>query len=69
MFHRPSRHAGATAARVLKQIDPRVAVTLVEANGTFTACPFSNLRVAGVRRAGNIPEVAGARHDDGKPGG
>ncbi|MBO0766519.1 MAG: FAD-dependent oxidoreductase, partial [Hyphomicrobiaceae bacterium] len=41
--------AGATAARALKKADPRIAVTLVETNRTFTACPFSNLVIAGLR--------------------
>jgi sulfide dehydrogenase [flavocytochrome c] flavoprotein chain len=41
--------AGVTAARALKQADPRIAVTLVEANRGFTACPFSNLVIAGLR--------------------
>ena len=41
--------AGATAARAVKKADPRVAVTLVEANRSFTACPFSNLVIAGLR--------------------
>jgi sulfide dehydrogenase [flavocytochrome c] flavoprotein subunit len=41
--------AGATCARMLKRIDPRSAVTLVEANQTFTACPFSNEVIAGLR--------------------
>jgi sulfide dehydrogenase [flavocytochrome c] flavoprotein chain len=41
--------AGATAARAVKKADPRIAVTLVEANRTFTACPFSNLVIAGLR--------------------
>ena len=41
--------AGATAARALKQADPRIAVTLVEASRTFTACPFSNLVIGGLR--------------------
>src|SRR5262245_56709928 len=41
--------AGATAARTLKSADPRIAVTLVEANRTFTACPFSNLVIGGLR--------------------
>ena len=41
--------AGATCARALKKLDPRIAVTLVEANRTFTACPFSNLVIAGLR--------------------
>jgi sulfide dehydrogenase [flavocytochrome c] flavoprotein chain len=40
---------GATAARALKRADPRIAVTLVEIQGTFTACPFSNLVIAGLR--------------------
>src|SRR5215468_5523229 len=41
--------AGATAARALKKIDPRIAVTLVETNRLFTACPFSNGVIAGLR--------------------
>jgi sulfide dehydrogenase [flavocytochrome c] flavoprotein subunit len=41
--------AGATCARMLKRLDPRAAVTLVEANQTFTACPFSNEVIAGLR--------------------
>jgi NADPH-dependent 2,4-dienoyl-CoA reductase/sulfur reductase-like enzyme len=42
--------AGASAARALKAADPRIAVTLVEANRTFTACPFSNLVIGGLRK-------------------
>jgi NADPH-dependent 2,4-dienoyl-CoA reductase/sulfur reductase-like enzyme len=41
--------AGATCARALKRLDPRIAITLVEANQTFTACPFSNGVIAGLR--------------------
>src|SRR5262245_42260165 len=41
--------AGATAARTLKRLEPRIAVTLVEASQTFTACPFSNEVLAGLR--------------------
>src|SRR5207244_7856493 len=41
--------AGATCARFLKRIDPRISVTLVEANRTFIACPFSNGVIAGLR--------------------
>jgi sulfide dehydrogenase [flavocytochrome c] flavoprotein subunit len=41
--------SGATCARMLKRFDPRIAVTLVEANQTFTACPFSNEVIAGLR--------------------
>jgi sulfide dehydrogenase [flavocytochrome c] flavoprotein chain len=40
---------GATCARFVKRVDPRITVTLVEANPTFTACPFSNLVIAGMR--------------------
>ena len=41
--------AGATCARTLKRLDPRITVTLVEASETFTACPFSNDVIAGMR--------------------
>src|SRR5215207_4058769 len=41
--------AGATCARVLKKIDPGIAVTLVETERPFTACPFSNGVIAGLR--------------------
>lgn len=41
--------AGATCARFLKRLNPRIAVSLVEANRIFTACPFSNEVVAGIR--------------------
>ncbi len=40
---------GATCARLIKRIDPRITVTLVEANRTFVACPFSNGVIAGLR--------------------
>jgi NADPH-dependent 2,4-dienoyl-CoA reductase/sulfur reductase-like enzyme len=41
--------AGASCARTLKQLDPRITVTLVEGSQTFTACPFSNGVIAGLR--------------------
>ena len=41
--------AGASCARALRQLDPGIAVTLVEPNPTFTACPFSNAVIAGWR--------------------
>jgi sulfide dehydrogenase [flavocytochrome c] flavoprotein subunit len=41
--------AGTTCARFIKRIDPRLTVTLVEASPTFTACPFSNGVIAGLR--------------------
>jgi sulfide dehydrogenase [flavocytochrome c] flavoprotein chain len=44
--------AGASCARALKALDARINVTLVEASRTFTACPFSNLVIAGMRELG-----------------
>jgi NADPH-dependent 2,4-dienoyl-CoA reductase/sulfur reductase-like enzyme len=43
--------AGATCARTLKRLNPRLAVTLIEAEPSrvFTACPFSNEVVVGLR--------------------
>ena len=41
--------AGATCARELKRAVPDAAVTLVEPNAVFTACPFSNAVIAGLR--------------------
>src|SRR3982075_3175402 len=40
---------GASCARALRQIDPRLLVTLIEPHRTFTACPFSNEVIAGLR--------------------
>jgi sulfide dehydrogenase [flavocytochrome c] flavoprotein chain len=44
--------AGTTLARTLKKADPRVSITLVETSRTFTACPFSNAVIAGLRDLG-----------------
>ncbi len=41
--------AGASCARALRQLDPGIAVTLVEPNTAFTACPFSNAVIVGLR--------------------
>jgi sulfide dehydrogenase [flavocytochrome c] flavoprotein chain len=41
--------AGATCARELKRRAPDARVILVEANPTFTACPFSNGVITGLR--------------------
>jgi NADPH-dependent 2,4-dienoyl-CoA reductase/sulfur reductase-like enzyme len=41
--------AGASAARFVKAENKTLNVTLVEANPTFTACPFSNGVIAGLR--------------------
>src|SRR5262245_14441163 len=40
---------GATAARTLKKLEPKLTVTLVEPNRTFTSCPFSNSVLADLR--------------------
>ncbi len=40
---------GASCARALRRIDPKWQVTLIEPNTTFTACPFSNEVLAGLR--------------------
>jgi NADPH-dependent 2,4-dienoyl-CoA reductase/sulfur reductase-like enzyme len=40
---------GAACARALRRADPQFQVTLVEPNPTFTACPFSNSVIAGLR--------------------
>ncbi|HEY7362496.1 MAG TPA: FAD/NAD(P)-binding oxidoreductase, partial [Methylomirabilota bacterium] len=41
--------AGASCTRALRQADPRIAVTLVEANPIFIACPLSNAVFGGLR--------------------
>jgi len=40
---------GATCARALRRIDAKFQVALVEPNKIFTACPFSNEVIAGLR--------------------
>jgi len=40
---------GAACARALRRIDAKLQVTLVEPNKVFTACPFSNEVIAGLR--------------------
>jgi NADPH-dependent 2,4-dienoyl-CoA reductase/sulfur reductase-like enzyme len=41
---------GASCARALRRLDPKLQVTLIEPNRTFTACPFSNEVIAGLRQ-------------------
>lgn len=41
--------AGATAARTLKALEPKLTVTLVEPNPIYTSCPFSNSVLANLR--------------------
>jgi NADPH-dependent 2,4-dienoyl-CoA reductase/sulfur reductase-like enzyme len=48
---------GATAARFLRRADQNLDITLVEANPQFTACPFSNEVIAGLR------DIAAQRFD------
>lgn len=41
--------AGVTFARTLRRLAPNIDVTLVTPDSTYTACPFSNLVIAGLR--------------------
>src|ERR1700678_3310585 len=40
---------GASCARALRKVNPKLKVTLIEPNRIFTACPFSNEVIAGLR--------------------
>jgi len=40
---------GASCARALRRLDAKLQVSLIEPNQTFTACPFSNEVIAGMR--------------------
>ncbi|QOZ24561.1 NAD(P)/FAD-dependent oxidoreductase [Bradyrhizobium sp. CCBAU 51753] len=40
---------GTACARALRRLDPKIQVTLIEPNRTFTACPLSNEVIAGLR--------------------
>src|SRR5262249_49742972 len=40
---------GASCARFIKRVDPRITATLVEANPPFIACPFRTAVLAGLR--------------------
>lgn len=44
--------AGATSARLLKQLLPAARITLIEPNPAYVACPFSNLMLSGLRSLG-----------------
>ncbi len=41
--------AGVTCARMLRRLVPHLGVALIAAGGSFTACPFSNAVIAGLR--------------------
>lgn len=45
---------GSVAAKWIKRLDPSIEVTLVEANPTFTTCPFSNMVLGGWRTLDSI---------------
>ncbi len=57
--------AGATCARFLKRIDPKLIVTLVEASPVFVACPLSNNVIAGLRDIGAQQFTLDKLADDG----
>jgi sulfide dehydrogenase [flavocytochrome c] flavoprotein chain len=40
---------GASCARALRRLDPKLEVTLIEPNRSFAACPFSNEVIGGLR--------------------
>jgi sulfide dehydrogenase [flavocytochrome c] flavoprotein chain len=41
---------GATAAKYLRRLDPKLDVTLIERTDTYLTCPFSNYALAGFRK-------------------
>ena len=43
---------GASCARALRRIDSKLLVHVIEPNRTYTACPFSNEVIAGLREIG-----------------
>ncbi|MCC7049586.1 MAG: FAD-dependent oxidoreductase [Alphaproteobacteria bacterium] len=45
---------GATAARYLKRLDPKLNVTLIEPSTKFITCPFSNLVLGGLKTMDGI---------------
>ena len=47
-------YGGATAARYLRILDPRIEVILVEPNAAFVSCPLSNMVLGGFRSMADI---------------
>ncbi len=47
-------YGGATCARYLKMWEPKVEVTVIEPNGVFTSCPFSNTVLGGINQMEDI---------------
>lgn len=41
---------GASCARTLRALNPSLKISLIESSKTYTACPFSNLVIAGLRQ-------------------
>jgi NADPH-dependent 2,4-dienoyl-CoA reductase/sulfur reductase-like enzyme len=47
-------YGGASVARAIRKIDPRIRVTLVERNAEFVSCPQSNAVIGGLRNIASI---------------
>jgi sulfide dehydrogenase [flavocytochrome c] flavoprotein subunit len=47
---------GATCAKYIRQMDPSIAVTLIEKDPRFITCPFSNLVLGGLRTMDSITQ-------------
>src|SRR6266540_2382318 len=45
---------GATAAKYIRLLDPKIEVLLIEPNREFVSCPFSNLVLSGVRKIDSL---------------
>ena len=60
---------GAGCARALRKADPRIVVTLVEANATYTALPHSNAVIGGLAELSQqqfgYDKIKSARHRRG----
>ncbi len=47
-------YSGATAAKYIRMLDPRIEVVLVEPNDAFVSCPISNLVLGGYKTMADI---------------
>lgn len=48
---------GATAAKYIRQFDPNIAVTMIDAQANHMTCPFSNLVLAGDKSMADITQT------------
>ncbi len=48
---------GATAAKYIRQFDPNIAVTMIDAQANHITCPFSNLVIAGDKTMADITQT------------